>query len=64
MKIKCQMTQNGHQIGGGGARINARPLGLGETKKTKKLKLAPKWMSSKPCILNFYTEFEFPHQFF
>ena len=47
--------------GGRGARINVRPLGLGETKKTKKLKLAPKWMSSKPCILIFYTEFEFSH---
>ena len=40
------------------------PWGWGKQKKQKKLKLAPKWMSSKLCILNFYTEFEFPHQFF
>ena len=47
------------KLGGGGARINAHPLGFGET--TKQKKMAPKWMSSKLCILIFYTEFEFSH---
>ena len=35
MKIKCQMTQNGHQIGGGAPVLMLAPWGRGKQKNKK-----------------------------